>query len=130
MVLDASAVVEFLLGGDRGRAVERVLAGNGSRLQAPALLDVEVVQAFRRLAATEVIPESRARAATEILAEMPILRQPVTPLIPRLWQLRRNLTAYDAAYVALAEVLKCPLVTFDAAIAGASGHTAEVIVPT
>lgn len=61
----------------------------------------------------------RARAAVELLQELPVNRHVETPLLPRVWHLRANLTAYDAAYVALAEAIDCPLVTFDAALAGA-----------
>ena len=128
IVLDASAVVEFLLGGARGQALEEHLVRVG-RPQAPALIDAEVVQAFRRLVAAGVMAEPRGRAATEMLQELPVTRHPMTPLIPRLWELRGNLTAYDAAYVALAEALDCPLLTFDTGLAGAPGHGARVVVP-
>ena len=65
----------------------------------------------------------------ELLAEAPIRRVPVAPLLPRIWTLRKNLTAYDAAYVALAEALPAPLLTFDREIPAAPGHQAKVVVP-
>ena len=129
IVVDASAVVEFLLGGPRGRAVEGLLVSEEGRIQAPAILDAEVMQALRRLNAAGIVREPRGRAASEILQELPVKRHPTTPLIPRLWELRENITAYDAAYVALAEALSCPLITLDSRLAQAPGHVAEVIIP-
>lgn len=129
IVVDASAVLELLLGGTRGRMVEAHLLDEDDRIQAPALLDAEVVQALRRLVATGVMAEARGTAAVEILRELPISRHVMSPLIPRMWELRPTLTAYDAAYVALAEALACPLLTFDERIAGAPGHRARVLVP-
>ena len=129
IVADASALIELLLGGARGRAVEDHLMGEADDVQVPALLDVEVAQVLRRLVLLGMIDEGRARASLEILADMPLHRHLVHALLPRIWQLRDNLTAYDAAYVALSEALGCPLLTFDERIAGAPGHTAEVVVP-
>ncbi|MDP2955711.1 MAG: type II toxin-antitoxin system VapC family toxin [Longimicrobiales bacterium] len=129
IVADTSAVVELLLGGTRGRMVEAHLLDERDRIQAPALLDAEVVQALRRLVATGVMGQARGAAAVEIFRDLPISRHFMSPLIPRMWELRPNLTAYDAAYVALAEALACPLLTFDHRIAGAPGHRARVLVP-
>lgn len=128
IVTDASAVVELLLGGSRGRRAEEVLSGDDVRLHAPALLDAEVVQALRTLVAARVLTQARGRAALEILQDLPVTRHLMSPLVPRMWELRANLTAYDAAYVALAEALACPLLTFDAGMAGAPGHRAEVLL--
>ena len=129
IVADASAVVELLLGGARGRRVEAILMVEEDRVQAPALLDAEVTQALRRMVSAGVMTETRGRAAVEILGDLPVTRHLLSPLLPRMWQLRRTLTAYDAAYVALAEALTCPLLTFDQGIAVAPGHTARVLVP-
>ena len=98
-------------------------------IHAPAHLDVEVAQVTRRLAIGAVITPARGRAMLELLAEAPIRRVPLTPLLPRIWDLRRNLTSYDAAYVALAEALQAPLLTFDRKIPAAPGHHATVVVP-
>lgn len=129
IVTDASAILELLMGGRRGEAVESRLLAQNDRLQAPALLDAEVVQVLRRLLAAGLMGEPRCRASLEILGSMPIRRHLLTPLLPRIWALRANLTAYDASYVALAEALECPLLTFDTRIADAPGHTARVVVP-
>jgi predicted nucleic acid-binding protein len=129
IVADASAVVELLLGGARGRRVEEILLEEDDRIQAPALLDGEVTQALRRLVVAGVMHEARGRVAVEILGELPITRHLLTPLLPRMWQLRGALTAYDAAYVSLAEALDCPLLTYDEGIVGAPGHTARILVP-
>jgi len=127
IVADASAIIEWLIGGSRGHAVG--LALNGKDIHAPAHLDVEVAQVTRRLALNSVITPARGRAMLELLAEAPIRRIPLAPLLPRVWALRGNLTAYDAAYVALAEALPAPLLTFDRKIPAAPGHQAEVVVP-
>ena len=129
MVLDASAVVEWLLGSARGEAVAATLndAARGV-FQAPDLLDAEVVQAFRRLARADHVSAHRAGGAIALLERLPVDRRPVLALVPRMWALRQNLTAYDAAYVALAEALDCPLLTCDARIRDAPGHHARVRV--
>lgn len=127
IVADASAIIEWLIGGPRGLVVGRALEGRA--IHVPAHLDVEVAQVSRRLALDAVITPARGRAMLELLAEAPIRRIPLPPLLPRIWALRENLTAYDAAYVALAEALPAPLLTFDRKIPAAPGHTAEVVIP-
>ena len=127
IVADASAVLEWLMGGSRGEAVGAAIEGED--VHAPAHLDVEVAQATRRLARNAIITPARGKAMMELLAEAPIRRIPVKSLLPRIWDLRGGLTAYDAAYVALAEALPAPLLTFDLKIPGALGHQAEVLVP-
>lgn len=129
MVLDASAVVEWLLGSERGTAVASALADDPDGVfLAPDLLDVEVVQVFRRLARAGSLSEARATASVALLERVPVERRPTLPLVPRAWALRENLTAYDATYVALSEALACPLLTCDARIRDAPGHGAEVRV--
>lgn len=129
MVLDASAVAELLLGSQRGEAVVAAVrdAGAESRLHAPDLMDVEVAQVFRRHAAGNVLREARAAAAVELLQRLPIRRHPSRILLPRIWALRENLTAYDGAYIALAEALDAPLLTCDGRLARAPGHGAVVV---
>ena len=128
IVLDASAVVDLALGSPRGRRVAERLLRRTGRLQAPHLVDLEVVQAMRRLVAIGAVTEGRARAGLDAIALLPLDRHPHAPYVERIWALRRNLTAYDAAYVALAEGLDATLLTCDGRIAAAPGHRARVEV--
>ncbi len=131
MVLDASAALEWLLQTSRGAAVEaRIFTkrGDSFRLHAPHLLDVEVAQVLRKHVVKGVVSDARAHAALQDFLHMPLLRYPHDVLLPRAWELRKNLTAYDAIYVALAEALELPLLTCDGHIAGAPGHRARVDV--
>jgi predicted nucleic acid-binding protein len=126
IVLDASAVLEALLRTPAAAAVERWLFDPGGVLCAPHLLDVEAAQVVRRYAARGAIDGERGRAALADLAALPLHRYPHDVLLPRVWELRDNLTAYDAVYVALAEALDAPLVTRDARLAAATGHRARI----
>jgi predicted nucleic acid-binding protein len=129
IVLDASAAVEWLLQSEKAAAVEaRAFARATSERHAPHLLDIEVAQALRRLVAAKVVSASRARQALDDLGDLPMIRYPHDWLLDRIWDLRHNLTAYDAAYVALAEALDVPLITCDGRIKLASGHKARVEV--
>ena len=129
MVLDASAVVEWLMGSERGDAVvAQMLDDPDGSFFAPDLLDVEVVQAFRRLARSGAVSDARATGAVELLDALPVERHSAEILVSRMWTLRDNLSAYAAAYVALAEALDCPLLTCDARCADAPGHRAKVRV--
>ena len=129
MVLDASAVVEWLMGSERGDAVvAQMLDDPDGSFFAPDLLDVEVVQAFRRLARSGAVSDARATGAVELLEALPVERHSAGILVSRMWTLRNNLSAYAAAYVALAEALDCPLLTCDARSADAPGHRAKVRV--
>ena len=126
IVLDASAAVELLLATANGdRVVERI-ADPATSMHVPHLLSVEVAQVLRRLVAAGTVSRARAAGALDDLADFDAERYPHEPFLPRMFALRDNLTAYDAAYVALAEVLAAPLVTFDGRLAGAPGHRATV----
>lgn len=128
IVVDASAVVEFLLQTPLGMRVEARLFGVVEDLHAPHLLDVEIVQALRRLVrAGDVLP-ARADEALDDLAALAIRRHAHFDLLDRAWELRDNLTAYDAMYVALAEALDAPLVTCDARLSTAPSHAAQIEV--
>lgn len=129
MVLDASAVVELLLGSRRGEAVAAAVqqAGAESGLHAPDLMDVEVAQVLRRYVARNLLPEARAAGVVSLLQRLPVTRYPGRILLPRIWALRENLTAYDAAYVSLAEALGAPLLTCDERLARSPGHGAVVV---
>jgi len=128
IVLDASAAVDWLLQTAAGRRIDHRVASRQESLHAPELLDLEIVQVLRRLLREGVISAARAQGAIEDLLELRIARYPQVVLLPRIWQLRHNLSAYDAAYVALAEKLGATLLTRDQALASAAGHTANVEV--
>lgn len=127
IVVDASIVVTALADdgddGDRGRAR---LAGE--QLAAPHLIDIEVLSAWRRLAAAGRLDERRAALARIDLGALPIRRVPHGPLLDRCWELRSNLTVYDAAYVALAELLEATLVTADSKLEAAPGRRCRIEV--
>lgn len=127
IVLDASAAICIVLNSppERAAALRRRL--NGEHARAPHLIDLEVAQTLRRLVLAGTLPVDRGGDALNELALSPLVRHPHYPFLERVWQLRSNLTAYDAAYVALAEFLDAPLLTLDARMArGASGATIEV----
>lgn len=127
IVVDASIVVTALADdGPDGEHVRTRLAGE--RLTAPHLIDVEVLSAWRRLAAAGNLDERRAAFARADLRAMPIDRVRHGPLLERCWELRASLTAYDAAYVALAELIDAPLLTADAKLAAGPGVTCVVEV--
>jgi len=125
-VLDASAVVELLLGTRAGRAVSARLADPAVALHAPHLLDVEVAQALRRYVREGEIDAADAAAALEDLRALDVERHAHEPLLDRIWALRQSLTAYDATYVALAEALETTLVTCDRRLARAPGLSRRV----
>jgi len=126
IVVDASAALELLLGTQRGTAWREALSRRHERLCAPYLLDVEVLHVLRRYERAGDVSSARGLAALDDLRELPLHRYPHEPLLPRMWNMRRNVTGYDAAYVALAEVLEVPLVTADARLASSPGHRARV----
>lgn len=95
-------------------------------LHAPHLLAVEVAQVVRRYVISGQVGEGRGAEAIADLADFHVTLHPHEPLLPAMWRLRANLTAYDAAYVSLAEVLEAPLLTLDARLAAAPGHGAGV----
>jgi predicted nucleic acid-binding protein len=104
------------------------LLGSGLALQVPHLLDAEVANTVRRHAAVGDLDPDRGHQLLTDLLSLPLQRHPHDWLLPRVWELRHNLTAYDAVYVALAEALDAPLVTRDARLAAALGHGAKVEV--
>ncbi len=130
IVLDASALLEFLLGTPRGEEVGVRLEDMDGRWHAPDLVDLEVTQVLRRWEASGALDPERAQAAVELLVDLPLVRHGARALVPRIWGLRANLSAYDAAYVALAEGLEAPMLTCDERLARAPGHRAAVrLVP-
>jgi len=126
IVLDASVVVEFLTNGPLADAIRDDLAGRGESLVVPHLLDIEVVNAIRSLTAGQRIGADRAELILSRLVSLPAERVPHLALLPRIWELRRNFTAYDATYIALAEAMDATLYTSDKRLA--KGHRARVVV--
>jgi predicted nucleic acid-binding protein len=126
IVVDASAVLEVLLRTPVALAIERRLLAAGEALHAPHLIDIEVAHALRRYALAGDMSAKRGREALEDLADLSVRRYPHDVPLPRVWELRANLTAYDAAYVALAEALGAPLLTRDRRLAGSAGHRARI----
>lgn len=128
MIISDASVVVLAVADDtpRGDLARRTLSGQPTR--APHLLDVEVVHALRSNVRRGTLDAARATRAIEDLARSGIVRVPHRRLLPRMWELRDNLTAYDASYVALAEVLGVTLVTADARVAAAPGIRCDVEV--
>ena len=121
IVLDASAIVELLLNTPTGRALATRIADPALGLHVPHLADVEVAQALRRYAKEGEIDLAAAAAALEDLRALDLQRHAHEPLLDRIWELRQNLSAYDAVYLALAEGLDTVLVTCDGRLARAPG---------
>jgi len=117
IVVDASAILEVLLQTPVAPRVSQRIFAAGETLHAPHLLDVEIAQVLRRYFRSGVITADRAAEALADLSDLPLHRYSHLVLLPRIWQLRHNLTAYDAAYLALAEALDASLVTRDRAFA-------------
>ncbi len=125
IVVDASVLVVALAddGGDGDAARARL---RNEQLAAPELIDLEVGSVLRRQLANGSIDDRRARLALGDLVDLPMMRAPHRPLLPRCWELRDNLTMYDAAYVALAEELGSSLLTADAKLTQAAGPRCPV----
>jgi predicted nucleic acid-binding protein len=128
IVLDASVVLELLSNGALADSVRRDLAGSGESLIVPHLLDVEVASALRRLVAGQRIDAHRGEQFLAGLASLPAERYSHIPLLARIWELRHNFTAYDAAYIALAEATNSVLYTSDEKLR--KGHHAQVTLFT
>ncbi len=129
VVCDSSAVVALLLdGGEDGRwAVQQL---SGARLLAPQLVMFEAGNIIRRQELAGVVSADQAVQAHIDLLDLSIEQWPYEILGTRVWELRKNLSGYDASYVAVAELADAPLVTLDRRIAGAPGMRCEVIAPT
>jgi len=126
IVADASVILEILLRTPDAEGISRRLFLQDETIAAPHLIDLEVAQVLRRYAASGEIDGERGREALLVFLDFPLIRYPHDVLLPRIWKLRDNVTAYDAAYLALAEALSAPFLTRDARLASAPGHRARV----
>ena len=121
IVIDASVLATAL--GDDGEGGARARTRiRGEDLVAPEIIDLEVTSVWRRT----LTDERRAALALADLAAIPLRRAPHLALIERCWELRHNLTPYDASYVALAEALEIPLLTADQRLTRATGIRCEI----
>lgn len=128
IVVDVSALLEFLLQTPLGARVEGRLFREDDELHAPHLVDVEVTQGLRRLGRTGEVSSGRADEAITNLADLDLHRHPHLDLLGRASKLRDNITAYGSMYVALAEAMDAPIVTCDGPLAKAPGHRARIEV--
>ena len=128
IVLDASAALDLLMRGPAALMIAARVFARGESVHAPHLIDLEITQGLRRLVLAGIMTLERADLALETWRTLPVRRWGHQALLHRVWALRGTLTAYDAAYVALAETLGAALVTTDGKIARASGHGARVEV--
>jgi predicted nucleic acid-binding protein len=126
IVLDASAAIDWLLQTPAGQQIEQRIYSAGESLHAPHLIDIEIAQVLRRLVRENTVSERRAEEAIADLLDLRITRYPHSVLLPRIWELRHDLSAYDAAYVVLAEMLSAPLITRDSRLASTPSHAVKV----
>ncbi len=125
IVIDSSAAVELICDSATGRKVAERIAEADS-LHAPHLIDLEVANALRKLALRSKTDASQCYARLQLFLCLQIDRHEHQVLLPRIWQLRNNLPAYDAAFVALAEVLEAPLLTCDRGLAHGPTESARI----
>jgi predicted nucleic acid-binding protein len=126
IVVDASAMLEFLLQTPLGMRVEARLFRDGEEFHSPHLVDVEVTQGLRRLVRSGEVTAVRAAEAIADLSNLELHRHAHLDFLIRAWQLRENITAYDAVYVALAEALNGTVITCDVPLAKTPGHRARI----
>jgi predicted nucleic acid-binding protein len=129
IVLDSSAAVDYLLPNEPAASWVAGQLARAGPAHAPHLLDLEVLSAVRRLVGLHRLSATYATGVLGDLVRLDVVRYPHVPLLERMWQLRHNVSAYDAAFVSLAEALDAPLVTTDSRLAAASGHRARVVSP-
>jgi predicted nucleic acid-binding protein len=126
LVVDASVLVSALIDDGTARARMYLRLNGEDAICAPEIIDLEIANAWRRDLRAGRIDEERSRQALEDLVVLPLIRMPHQPLMDRIWELRHNLTAYDAAYVALAEDLDTGLLTADGRLARAPTVRCEI----
>ena len=129
LVLDASAIVELLFQTVVGKKIANIIFNDRVNLVAPELLSVETIQVIRRFINSKELTLERAEQVFQDLRDLPIYYYPHHIVLSRVWDLRKNFTAYDATYLALAENLNAPLITTDSAFKKGYGklHKAKVL---
>lgn len=127
-VIDATVIAEYLVDAEKAEVARRRVIADRAALWAPHLVDAEVGHVLRRGVRKGMITAEAGESALEDLIVLPVRRVRHRELLPRAWELRDNVSFYDAMYVSLAEILNQPLITFDARLAKASGIRAEIEV--
>jgi len=126
IVLDASAAIDWLLQTAVGQQIEKRIYSRGESLHAPHLLDLEVAQVLRRLVREAAVSAPRADQAILDLLDLRITRYPHFVFLPRIWRFKYNFSAYDAAYLALAETLDATLLTRDSRLSSAFARGVKI----
>jgi predicted nucleic acid-binding protein len=125
IVLDASAVNVFLLRANEVVPLTDAIA-NCEHIACPLILDFEVLNTLRKQVYERVVTVGRAEEALDLYGQLPFVRYPTSILADKIWAMRNNFTAYDAAYIALAEFLEVPIYTKDRKWMNKPGHTAVI----
>jgi predicted nucleic acid-binding protein len=120
-------MVEWLQHSRTGLKVDRVIVAQSDPIHAPHLIDIEVVDAIRRHLRLGALTDRRAQQAFWDLIHVPCVRHEHYPFLPRIWELRNNVSPYDAVYIALTEFLGAKLLTCDGGLAAAPGHKARIV---
>jgi predicted nucleic acid-binding protein len=128
IVVDASAILEVLLRTPAAEAIEERIFAPETTIHAPHLIDLEIAQVLRRYVRSSQLKPERGSQALQDLQAFPLNRYPHEPFLARIWELRHNVTAYDAAYLALAEALPAPLVTRDTRLLAIDGISTVIEV--
>jgi predicted nucleic acid-binding protein len=128
IVVDASAILEVLLRTPAAEAIEERIFAPETTIHAPHLIDLEIAQVLRRYVRSSQLKPERGSQALQDLQAFPLNRYPHEPFLARIWELRHNVTAYDAAYLALAETLPAPLVTRDTRLLAIDGISTVIEV--
>ena len=126
IVVDASVVLELLLNREKAGSIRQSLLAAETSLAAPHLLDVEILNALRRITAPKGLDAYTSGSILRELRNLPVNRFSHEPLLERIWELRKNFTSYDAAYIALAEILGAALYTCDEKLL--RGHKARIVL--